>query len=167
MEDFFRIGVLISPHGVKGEISVYPTSDDLERYRELSVCFLKLKDGMKEVHVTSCKYKKNQPVLKFEEFNSIEEIEPLRQTELYVDREHAISLEEGEYYMADILGFDVEDENGKIGVLKDYIENGADQTIFIVECLDGSTKYILDIPEFVQKVDLDSKKIHVVMIKGM
>ena len=69
--------------------------------------------------------------------------------------------------MADILGFDVEDANGKIGVLKDYIENGADQTIFIVECLDGSTKYILDIPEFVQKVDLDSKKIHVVMIKGM
>ena len=167
MEDFFRIGVLTSPHGVKGEISVYPTSDDLERYRDLSICYLKLKGEMKEVHVTSCKYKKNQPVLKFEEYNTIEEIEPLRQIELYVDREHAGALEVGEYYMVDIIGFDVVDDNGKVGVLKDYIENGADQTIFLVECKDGSTKYILDIPEFVKNVDLDSKKIHVVMIKGM
>ena len=167
MEDYFRVGVLTSPHGVKGEISVYPTSDSLDRYKDLEVCYLKLKDGMKEVHVTSCKYKKNQPVLKFAEYNSIEEIEPLRQTELYIDREHAIALEEGEYYMADIIGFDVIDENGKIGTLKDYTENGADQTIFIVECLDGSTKYILDIPEFIKNVDLDSKTILVNVIKGM
>ncbi|SEQ55481.1 16S rRNA processing protein RimM [Lachnospiraceae bacterium NE2001] len=167
MEDYFRVGVLTSPHGVKGEISVYPTSDSLDRYKDLEVCYLKLKDGMKEVHVTSCKYKKNQPVLKFAEYNSIEEIEPLRQIELYIDREHAIALEEGEYYMADIIGFDVIDENGKIGTLKDYTENGADQTIFIVECLDGSTKYILDIPEFIKNVDLDSKTILVNVIKGM
>ena len=66
MEDYLRIGVLTSPHGVKGEISVYPTSEDLDRYSDLTDCFLLIKGEMKPVKVTGCKYKKNMPVLKFE-----------------------------------------------------------------------------------------------------
>ncbi|MCR5214906.1 MAG: ribosome maturation factor RimM [Eubacterium sp.] len=167
MEDMFRIGVLSSPHGVKGEISIFPTSDDLNRYSYLDECYLMTKEGTKLVHVVSCKFKKGMPVLGFKEFSSIEEVENLRGIELFVSRDNAIPLEEGEYYMADIIGFDVISQGQKIGVLEDYTENGAEQTIFIVRMQDDSIKYILDIPEFVLDVNLEQKTINVNLMKGM
>ncbi len=167
MEDYFRIGKFTSPHGVKGEISLYPTTDDLDRFDELNECYILQKGKYNLVHVTGCKYKKNMPVLKFEEFNNIDEVEPLRGAELYVDREHAIPLEDGEYYLADTIGFKVVSNGEVIGEVVDYTENEADQTIFIVKCNDGSEKYILDIPEFVEEVDLDEGTITINLIKGM
>ena len=107
------------------------------------------------------------PVLKFEEFTNIDEVEPLRGAELYIDREHAIPLEDGEYYLADTIGFKVVAEGETIGEVIDYTENEADQTIFIVKCTDGSEKYILDIPDFVKDVDLDEGIIEINLIKGM
>ena len=167
MEDYFRIGKFTSPHGVKGEISLYPTTDDLDRFEDLDECYILQKGKYNLVHVTGCKYKKNMPVLKFEEFNNIDEVEPLRGAELYVDREHAIPLEDGEYYLADTIGFKVVSNGEVIGEVVDYTENEADQTIFIVKCNDGTEKYILDIPEFVEDVDLDEGTITINIIKGM
>jgi 16S rRNA processing protein RimM len=167
MEDYLRIGVLTSPHGVKGEISVYPTSEDLDRYSDLTDCFLLIKGKMKPVKVTGCKYKKNMPVLKFEGIDDRDAIEALRGTELYVDREHALELDEGEYYLADIMGFKVSADNVIIGSIEDYFENAADQTIFVVKCNDGTTKYIPDIEEFVLDVNMDEELVYVKLIKGM
>ena len=167
MEDYFRIGVLSSPHGVKGEISVYPTTDDLMRFKDLRDAFINIKGEMKPVHVNSCKYKKNMPVLGFDEYTSIDDIQPLKGSELYVDRANAIELEEGEYFLADVIGFTVMSADKKIGVVKDYIENEADQVIFIIEAEDGSEKMIPDIPEFISDVDLDEGIMYVMLIKGM
>lgn len=167
MEDYLRIGVLTSPHGVKGEISVYPTSEDLDRYSDLTDCFLLIKGEMKPVKVTGCKYKKNMPVLKFEGIDDRDAIEALRGTELYVDREHALDLDEGEYYLADIMGFKVSADNVIIGNIEDYFENAADQTIFVVKCNDGTTKYIPDIEEFVLDVNMEEEIVYVKLIKGM
>ena len=167
MNDYFRIGQFTSVHGVKGEISLYPTTDDLERFRELKECYI-LKNGeYKPLHVTGCKYKKNMPVLKFEEYNSIEEVEALKGSDLYVDREHAIPLEDGEFYLADTIGFKVISDGETIGEVADYIENEADQTIFIVKCTDGTEKYILDIPDFIKDVDIETGTIEVNIVKGM
>ena len=167
MNDYFRIGQFTSVHGVKGEISLYPTTDELERFRELKECYI-LKNGeYMLLHVTGCKYKKNMPVLKFEEYNSIEEVEALKGSDLYVDREHAIPLEEGEFYLADTIGFKVISEGETIGEVADYTENEADQTIFIVKCTDGTEKYILDIPEFIKNVDIEEGTIEVNIVKGM
>lgn len=167
MEDYLRIGVLTSPHGVKGEISVYPTSENLDRYSDLTDCFLSVKGEMKPVKVTGCKYKKNMPVLKFDGIDDRDAIEALRGTELYVDREHALELDEGEYYLADIMGFKVSSDGVIIGNIEDYFDNAADQTIFVVKCNDGTTKYIPDIEEFVLDVNMDEETVYVKLIKGM
>ena len=167
MEDYLRIGVLTSPHGVKGEISVYPTSDELDRYSELTDCFLSIKGEMKPVKVTGCKYKKNMPVLKFEGIDDRDSIEALRGTELYVDREHALPLEEGEFYLADIMGFKVSSDGNVIGKVNDYFDNAADQTILDVKCNDGTTKYIPVLDQFVESVDMDEETVYVKLIKGM
>ena len=107
------------------------------------------------------------PVLKFAEYNSIEEVETLKGADLYVDREHVIPLEEGEFYLADTIGFKVVSEGETIGEVVDYTENEADQTIFIVKCNDGTDKYILDIPEFIKNVDIEAGIIEVNLVKGM
>ena len=167
MEDYLRIGVLTSPHGVKGEISVYPTSENLDRYSDLTDCFLSVKGEMKPVKVTGCKYKKNMPVLKFDGIDDRDAIEALRGTELYVDREHALELDEGEYYLADIMGFKVSSDGVIIGNIEDYFDNDADQTIIVVKCNDGTTKYIPDIEEFVLDVNMDEETVYVKLIKGM
>ena len=167
MEDFLRIGVLSSPHGVKGEISVYPTSEDLSRYSELENAYFSINGEMKPVKVTGCKYKKNMPVLKVEGYDDRNAIEPLRGTELYVDREEAIPLEEGEYFLADVIGFKVIADGEQIGVIEDYFDNAADQTIFIVRKDDGETMYIPDVEEFVKDVDLEKEEMQVKLIKGM
>ncbi len=170
-EDLFRIGVLTKPHGVKGEISVYPTTDDVQRFSFLEECYI-IGTGNnktpKKVTVEGCKYKKNQPVLKFKEYNSIEEVEQLRNMELFVDREHAIPLEEGEFYLSDTIGCRVIDSaTGEFGVVEDYMTNLADQVIFIIKCDDGSTINIVNVPAFVTKVDIENKQIFVNRIKGM
>ena len=167
MEDYLRIGVLSSPHGVRGVISIYPTTDDINRFDYLENAFLKIKNEMKPVHITGCKYKKNMPVLKFEEYDNINDIEPLKGTEIYVDRDNMVPLEEGEYFLSDVIGFDVISEEKKIGIIKDYIENEADQIIFVVSCDDGTEKMIPDFPEFINEVDLENGKMYVKLIKGM
>lgn len=169
MEDYLRIGILSSPHGVKGEISVYPTSDDLNRFSDLELVYLDMKGKMESHKVEGCKYKKNMPVLKLEGFDDRNSIEPLRGVDVYVDKEHAIPLEEGEYFLADVIGFDVisDTDNKKIGVLEDYMENAADQVIFIIKCDDGSTKYVPDVEEFILDVDMDENTVLVHLIEGM
>lgn len=167
MEQYLRIGIISSPHGVKGEVSVYPTTDDINRFTYLQDCFMNIKGEMKPAVVTGCKFKKNMPVLKFEGIDSRDDIEAFRGVELYVDREHTAELEEGEYFLSDVIGFDVYSENEKIGVIEDYIENDADQIIFIVRLNDGSEMMVLDLPEFVLDVDFDDNKMIINVIKGM
>ena len=167
-DDFLRIGVLTSPHGVRGEISIYPTSDDLGRYKLLKECFLKRDNLYEPVTVVGCKFKKGMPVLLFKEYQNRNLIEGLRGTELYVDREHAIDLEEGEIFLQDMIGFDVYIKGkGKIGYIEDYMKNQADQTIFIIKLESGENAYIVDIPDFVAEVDTVNNKIFLNDIPGM
>ena len=167
MEDYFRIGVITSPHGVRGEVSIFATTEDPDRFRTLEKVYFDMKGEMKPYNVTGCKFKKNMPVLKFEGIDSIDDIEKFRGVDIYVDREDAIPLEEGEYYIADVLGFDVISEDGHIGVLDDYFDNAADQTIFVVKCDDGTVKYIPDVEEFILDVNMDEHTINVHLIEGM
>ena len=167
MEDFFRIGVITTPHGIKGEVKVFPTTDDLDRFDELEDCFLKIGNEYKAVTCTGVKYFKNMVILKFAEYNDMNAAETLRQCEVYVDREHAVPLEEGEYYLADVIGATVYDEDGNwIGKLKDYMETTV-QTIFIIEKEEGGEMMVPAVPEFIKDVDVAAMKIVIHLIPGL
>ncbi len=168
MTDKFRIGIITKTHGIKGEVAVFPTSDDPERYSELERCFIKRGNDYIEVNCNSCKYMKKTVVLGFDEITSIEEAEKYINSEIYVDREDAVPLEEGEYYMADILGFKAVLEDGTvIGTLEDYMDTPA-QTILIFKA-DGTGKQIMipDVPEFIREIDEEEEKIVIRPLKGM
>ena len=115
-EDMFRIGVITSTHGLKGEVKVFPTTDDPARFKKLKKCFIRTKSGDVPVEKKSCKFFKNMVILSFSEFNDINEIEKYKGCELYVTREDAVPLEEDEFYIADVIDAEVFEDNGKISV---------------------------------------------------
>ena len=168
MTDRFRIGVVTKTHGLKGEVAVFPTSDDLDRYSYLEKCYIKNGNSYREVTCNSCKYMKNTVVLGFDEISTIEEAEKIIKAEIYVDREDAVPLDDGEYYMADLIGFKAVLEDGSVvGTLDDYTETPA-QTILIFKAADDGREIMIpDVPEFVGDVDLDEKTIVIKPLKGM
>ena len=65
-EDMFRIGVITSTHGLKGEVKVFPTTDDVNRFRTLKNCYIRTKTGDIPVEKKTCKFFKNMVILSFD-----------------------------------------------------------------------------------------------------
>lgn len=170
MDEFFRIGVITKAHGLKGEVKVFPTTDDVARFKKLKKCFIKTKTGDIQVEKKTCKFFKNMVILSFKEFEDINEIEKFRDCDLCVTREDAVPLEKDEYYISDVVGMDVVLEDGKkIGVLKDVMQTGAND-VFVVELEDEYSQKELLIPvikECVNDFDYDNNSVSVKLMKGM
>ena len=181
MEQYFRIGVITTTHALAGEVKVYPTTEDPRRFEELDTCYLLDRGSYRPLTIRSCRYFKNLVILGFEEVGSIEEAQLLKQKELYVDREHAIPLkcdllvtrenaiplEEGEYYLADVLGSTVTDEEGNVlGTLSDYMETAA-QLIYKIKTEKGKEFLVPAVDEFIREVNVEEKRMVIRPIPGM
>ncbi|MBQ8316970.1 MAG: 16S rRNA processing protein RimM [Lachnospiraceae bacterium] len=166
MEDFFRIGVITSTHGLKGEVKVFPTTDDVNRFKKLKKCILRTPKGDIEVEKKSCKFFKNMVILSFKEFEDINAIEKYKNCELFVKREDAMPLDEDEFYIADVIGMEVWEEDKLIGELADVMQTGAND-VFVVNMTDGKELLIPVIKQCVLDIDYDDKKILVKLMKGM
>ena len=167
MEQYFRIGVITTTHALAGEVKVYPTTEDPRRFEELDTCYLLDRGSYRPLPIRSCRYFKNLVILGFEEVGSIEEAQLLKQKELYVDREHAIPLEEGEYYLADVLGSTVTDEEGNVlGTLSDYMETAA-QLIYKIKTEKGKEFLVPAVDEFIREVNVEEKRMVIRPIPGM
>ena len=166
MEDIFRIGVITSTHGLKGEVKVFPTTDDVNRFKKLKKCILRTPKGDIEVEKNSCKFFKNMVILSFKEFKDINEVEKYKNCELYVTRDNAVPLDEDEYYIADVIGMEVFEEESRLGVLADVMQTGAND-VFVVDLGDKKELLIPVIKDCVLDIDYEAKKINVKLIKGM
>ena len=166
MEDFFRIGVITSTHGLKGEVKVFPTTDDVNRFKKLKKCILRTPKGDIEVEKNSCKFFKNMVILSFKEFKDINEIEKYKNCELYVTREDAMPLDEDEFYIADVIGMEVYEDDNKLGELEDVLQTGAND-VFSVRLTDGKELLIPVIKQCVLNIDYEARKVMVKLMKGM
>ncbi len=167
MEDMFRIGVITSTHGIRGEVKVYPTTDDVNRFKSLKKCYIRTKSEDIEVEKKNCKFFKNMVILAFNEFDNINQVEKFRQCDIYVKREDAIKLAEDEYYIADIIGAVVSDEDGKkLGILQDVIFTGAND-VYSVIMENGKELLIPVIKDCVLDIDTENRKVTVRLMKGM
>lgn len=167
MEEFLRVGVISSTHGIKGEVKVYPTTDDVERFLDLKEVWLDTRREKLPLTVTGVKFFKNLVILKFKEFHDINEIEKYKGCDLLVDREHAVPLEEGEYFIADLLGLTVVTEDGEVfGTLDDVMQTGAND-VYVVTTTDGKEVLLPVIPECVLDVNLEEGKVTVHIMDGL
>ena len=167
MEELFRVGVISNTHGIRGEVKVYPTTDNVRRFDDLKEVILDTGKEQLILHVTSVKYFKNMVILKFKEFDNINDIIPYKGMDLLVTRENAIPLEEGEYYIADIIGSKViTDEDKILGTLTDVLQTGAND-VYVVKTKDGKEVLLPSIEECILDRDIEKKIVKVHIMKGL
>lgn len=163
----FRVGVITTTHGVHGEVKVRPTTDDITRFSRLERVTLKHKNKSRVLEITNVKYFKNTAILKFAGLDAIEDVEGLRGAELWIPREDAVELEEGEYFIADVLGMEAAlDTGGVLGTVTDVITTGAND-VFEVRMLNGQTVLLPVIDECVLKLDPENGELLVHMMDGL
>lgn len=167
MEDLFRVGVISSTHGIRGEVKVYPTTDDLRRFDYLKEVILDTGKEHITLNVIGVKYFKNMAILKFKEFDNINQVIPYKGMDLLVTRENAIPLKEGEYYIADIIGSSViTDEGETLGILTDVLQTGAND-VYIVKRDNGREVLLPSIDECILDRDIENKIVKVHIMKGL
>lgn len=167
MEQRFRIGEIANTHGIRGEVKVYPTTDDVARFKKLKKCILETKQGEMILHVESCKFFKQFAILKFKEFNNINEVEQYKHCGLYVEREDAVKCEEDEYYIADLVGCTVYNEDdSELGDLIDVIQTGAND-VYVVRMESGKELMIPAIKECILSVSITERRVKVHLLKGL
>lgn len=167
MEDLLQIGVITSTHGIRGEVKVFPTTDDNKRFKKLKDCFIEFRGEMLPVKANGCKFFKNMVILKFEGIDNINDVEKYKQCKLYVDRAHAVKLEKDEYFIADLIGISVYREDGSLlGELSEVIQTGAND-VYVVTGEDGKELLLPAIAECVLEVKIDEKKMTVHVMKGL
>lgn len=167
MEKYFRVGVIANTHGIRGEVKVYPTTDDINRFKKLKKCILDTGKEYIDLNVESVKFFKNMVILKFKKYNNINDIECYKGKDILVSRDNAVKLEKGEYYIADILGAKVILEDGsEFGVLEDVMQTGAND-VYVVKTLDNKEVLLPKIDECVKKLDIENKIVTVHIMKGL
>ena len=168
MQDLFRVGVIANTHGVRGEVKVFPTTDAPERFKKLKTVILDAKREKITLEIQEAKFFKNLVILKFKGIDNINDIEKYKGYDLLVTRENATPLNEGEYYIADLIDMVVVDEDGKeLGAMFDVLQTGAND-VFVVKLNDSDKELLLpNIPECVLNVDTEKQKITVHVMDGL
>ena len=167
MEEFLRVGIITSTHRLKGEVKVYPTTDYPERFEEIKEVMLDTGRGKRMLTIQNVRYFKNQVILKFKEINNINDIEKYKQCELWVNRENGTPLEEGEYYIADLIDCKVYLEDGSyFGTLVDVMETGAND-VYVVESQEHGEVLLPAIADCVKEIDIEKGEITVHLMDGL
>jgi 16S rRNA processing protein RimM len=167
MQDLLQVGAITSTHGIRGEVKVFPTTDDVNRFKKLKEVVLDTGKEQITLEIQGVKFFKQFVILKFKGIDNINDIEKYKRCPLYVTRENAVKLEKDEYFIADIVGSTVEDEDGNVlGTLKDVLVTGAND-VYVVENEDGKELLFPAIKECVLNVDVEQAKITVHIMPGL
>lgn len=167
MEQLLRVGVISSTHGVRGEVKVYPTTDDVNRFKKLKNVVLDTGKEHLKLEVSGVKFFKNQVILKFKGIDNINDIEKYKGKDLLVNREDAVALEENENYVADLIDLKVVTDEGQVlGVLAEVMETGAND-VYVVETEDGKELLLPAIRDCILDVDLETEVMTVHILPGL
>lgn len=132
MEDLLQVGVVTTTHGVRGEVKVFPTTDDSVRFKKLKNVIIDTGKEKLDMEITSVKFFKNLVILKFKGYDNINDVERFRQAKLLVTRDNAVELAENEYFIADLIGLKASsDEGEELGEITDVLQTGANDVYVI------------------------------------
>ena len=165
--EFLRIGVVTSPHGVRGEVRVYPTTDEISRFSEVGTLLLE-KEGVRSLRtVESVKRLKGMVALKLSGINSVEEAEMFRNADLLIRRDQSSPLKEGQYFIGDLLGLTALKEDGSAaGKVEDVLKTAAN-SVLVIRKPDGRELLLPVIPDCVLSVDPDEETMMIHVLPGL
>lgn len=167
MEDFLQVGAITSTHGIRGEVKVFPTTDDPKRFKKLKKVILDTGREQKELEIEGVKFFKQFVILKFKGMDNINDIEKYKGKNLLVPREHAVKLEKDEYFIADLIGLKVLLEDGSLfGELTDVMQTGAND-VYCVQTVQHGEVLIPAIGECIKNVDVEKGEMTVHILPGL
>lgn len=167
MEELLQVGVISSTHGVRGEVKVFPTTDDMNRFKKLKQVILDTGKEKRILEIQGVKFFKQFTILKFKGIDNINDIEKYKGKSLFVDREHAVKLKKDEYFIADMIGMDVyTEENTFFGVLKDVIETGAND-VYSISTEEYGEVLVPAIKQCILNVDIEHGKMTIHLLEGL
>lgn len=165
--NLLEIGKIVNTHGLRGDVKVAVWMDYPEDFETLDTVYLKTKKEYIKLTVQHVKYQKNNIIVKFKEYNNINDIEMYKNYVLYADRDELEELPEGVHYIVDLIGLDVVDEDGvKIGVLADVFNTGAND-IYDVKRQGKKNLLLPVIDDVVKDIDIEGGKITVHVMEGL
>lgn len=167
MEKYLRVGIITTTHGIKGEVKVHPTTDDLNRFKDLKKVYLDTGKDYLPLEIEGVKYFKQLVILKFKGYDNINDIEKYRGRDILIPREEAIKLKENEYFICDLIGSEVYTDDGKkLGILSEILTTAAND-VYVVKSEENKEVLLPSIKECILDVDIINKKIKVHLMDGL
>ena len=175
MNKYLQVGKIINTHGLKGEVKVLPLTDNPKRYEFLNEVYMVPKDSVKDdlvlssdlMRIKNIKYFQDKVILKFDEVDSIEKAEKLKEHYMVIERKDAISLPEDSFFICDLIGCSVYDEqNNFLGDLKEVIQTGSNDVYVIKN--DHQNEILLPaLKSVIKSIELSQRKVIVEIPKGL
>ena len=166
MEQFLQVGAITSTHGIRGEVKVFPTTDDPARFKKLKKVILDTGKRQIDMEIQSVRFFKQFVIVKFKGIDNINDVEQYKGRSLFVSSENAVSLEENEYYIADLIGMEVFTEEGHFGIVKDVMETGANEVYIIDSDVHGEV-LVPAIKQCIENVDVENGKMQIRLLEGL
>lgn len=167
MEQTLRVGVISSTHGIKGEVKVFSTTDEPERFKKLKTVILDTGREQTTLTIEGVKFFKNMVILKFKEFNDINEVDKYKGKDLLITREQAGTPGPDENYIVDLIGLKVvTDEGVEFGTMKDVILTGAND-VYVIADPNGKEYLFPAIKQCILDVNLETQTMTVHIMDGL
>ncbi|MED1441721.1 ribosome maturation factor RimM [Aeribacillus composti] len=168
-EKWFQVGKIVNTHGIRGEVRVVSVTDfPDERYKRGNRLYIFQKDKEPvEVIVKSHRIHKNFDLLSFEGYDSINEVEPFKGSDIKVPESQLGSLDEGEYYFHEIIGCSVYTEDGdELGIINEILTPGAND-VWVVKRIGKKDLLIPYIEDVVKHIDVKEKRVIIFPMEGL
>ena len=166
-QEYFEIGQIVNTFGIKGFVKVNPFTDDMQRFGELNYVFVVKNKELLKMQIEEVKYHKNVVLVKFKGIEDINMAEQYKGCYIRIKREDARKLPKDTYFIADLIGVSVFDENDNfLGKVNDIYNNKV-HDIYVIKDDLGKQILLPSTKEVIKDVDVENNKIVVHLIDGL
>ena len=158
--EYLEIGQIVNTQGLKGEVRIYPYTDDAKRFDELKKIYVEIDNTKIRLDIKSVRYYKNLVIAKFNNIDTIEDAMKYKGKYIFIDEEDKLDLPEDTYYIADLIDCIVinNDTQSQVGMVVDVFSTKAND-VYVVKLKEGREILIPAIKNIIVSIDIKSKKI--------
>lgn len=166
MLEYISIGQIVNTHGVRGEVKVYPLTDNIERFDKVDHVYIEEGKQLVTLNITNVKYLKNMAVIKFKGIDNAESAEKLRNKYIKVHRNNTVKLPDDTFLICDLIGHQVFNEAGEyLGKVVDVLQTGSND-VFVVKSEDKEI-LIPGLKSIFKSIDVENGRMIVELPEGL